>query len=149
MNMLSQIEHWGDTHRASWLVVLRVALGGLIVFKGVYFAINLDQLQALSQSVAYLSVGAAHYVLFAHLLGGPLILLGYFTRTACLMQLPVLIGAVVFVNAPNGLLAHGNSELWVSVLTLLALLLFSVMGAGKFSLDELRRKDEERSGKWS
>ena len=143
--IFSEIEHWGDAHRANWLVVLRVALGGFIVFKGAYFALHIDQLQEMSLSVAYLSVGLAHYVLFAHLIGGPLILLGYYTRTASILQLPVLLGAVIFVNAPRGLASlGGNSELWVSVITLLLLIAFSIFGAGKYSLDEMRRKEEMR-----
>ena len=144
MSTLSNIERWGDTHRANWLVAFRIALGGFITYKGVYFATHLDQLQRMSQEVVFLSVGAAHYVLFVHLLAGPLILLGYYTRTSCLLQIPVLLGAIIFVNAPKGFMTVGNqSELWVSIITLLILIVFSVMGAGKFSLDEMRRNQEK------
>jgi uncharacterized membrane protein YphA (DoxX/SURF4 family) len=144
MNTINRIEQWGDNHRVNWLVVLRVALGGFILYKGVFFAMNLEQLQEMSSSnLIYMSVLAAHYVLFAHLLGGPLILLGYYTRTACLIQVPVLIGAIVFINAPRGFMMVGNqSELELSIITLVLLALFSVMGAGKFSLDEMRRKQD-------
>lgn len=148
MNAITKIEHWGDHHRVHWLVVLRAALGVFIVYKGAFFAMNLEQLQDMSTNLIYMSVLAAHYVLFAHLLGGPLIILGYYTRTACLIQVPVLIGAIFFINAPKGFMMVGNqSELEVSIITLVLLLVFSVMGAGKFSLDEIRRKREALENK--
>tara|TARA_Y100001972_G_scaffold124328_2_gene173251 strand:+ start:1145 stop:1624 length:480 start_codon:yes stop_codon:yes gene_type:complete len=144
MNVITKIEHWGDTHRLSWFVIFRIALGVFITFKGIHFVNNLDQLREMSMNLAYMSAMAAHYVMFAHLLGGPLIFLGYYTRTACLIQVPVLIGAVIFVNFPSGFMSVGNYfELEISILVLLALIFFSIFGAGKYSLDEKRRHDEE------
>jgi uncharacterized membrane protein YphA (DoxX/SURF4 family) len=84
----------------------------------------------------------AHYIIFAHALGGPLIAFGLFTRFICLLQLPILIGAVLFVNYPKGLLSLGNHmEFEISVIVLAGLIVFVVFGAGKFSLDERRRKE--------
>lgn len=84
----------------------------------------------------------AHYVIFAHALGGPLIVVGLYTRIASAIQLPVLIGAVIFVNYPKGFLSIGSHmELEVSLIVLIGLIVFMIFGAGKFSLDEKRRKD--------
>ncbi|WP_258103897.1 DoxX family protein [Marinoscillum sp. MHG1-6] len=147
MSAISEIEHWGDSHRMNWMVALRVALGGFLLYKGIFFAMNLEMLQEMSRELAFMSMGAAHYVLFAHLLGAPLIILGYYTRTACIMQIPVLLGAVIFVNAPAGFMSVGNTyEFWVSIVTLLLLVLFSIFGGAKYSLDEMRRNRDLRQG---
>tara|TARA_B100000609_G_C16919062_1_gene283383 strand:+ start:75 stop:521 length:447 start_codon:yes stop_codon:yes gene_type:complete len=146
MNVITQIEQWGETHRLSWFVIFRLILGGFITYKGVDFMMNIGQLQEMTMNVAYMSAMAAHYVMFAHLLGGPLIFLGYYTRTSCLIQVPVLVGAIIFVNYQTGFMSVGNHfELEVSIVILCFLLFFSVFGGGKFSLDEKRRNQEENS----
>ena len=73
-----------------------------------------------------------------------MILLGVYTRFACLIQLPILIGAVFLVNAPKGFLSLGqHMELWLSILVLVGLITFVVFGAGKFSVDAIRRREAE------
>jgi putative oxidoreductase len=85
----------------------------------------------------------AHYVVFAHILAGPLIAVGLFTRIACVVQLPILIGAVFLVNYPKGLFSLGNHmELEISLIVLVGLIVFVVFGAGKYSIDEKRRREE-------
>jgi len=73
------------------------------------------------------------YVTYMHLLGGTLIFLGLWTRTAALLQLPIVFGAVFFVNILSPFV---NSELWLSILVLSLLLLFVVIGSGPLSLDK-------------
>jgi len=46
----------------------------------------------------------AHFIAFAHLVGGLLIAMGLITRPAILFQLPILIGAVLFVRPETGLI---------------------------------------------
>jgi uncharacterized membrane protein YphA (DoxX/SURF4 family) len=69
-----------------------------------------------------------------HLAGGTLIFLGLFTRMAAIFQLPIVFGAVFFVNI---LLSFVNSELWLSILVLALLVLFVIIGSGPWSLDRL------------
>ena len=86
----------------------------------------------------------AHYVVFAHILGGPLIFFGLFTRIVSCIQLPILIGAVFMVNAPKGFLSIGqHMELWSSIVVLIGLIVFMVFGAGRYSIDAKRRKEME------
>jgi uncharacterized membrane protein YphA (DoxX/SURF4 family) len=106
----------------------------------------MNDLQNTTAGVNFWFAGAflAHYVIFAHILGGPLIAVGLFTRFASLIQLPILIGAVFMVNAPKGFLSIGNHmELEISLLVLVGLVVFIVFGAGKYSIDEKRRRDLE------
>ncbi|MGE0588833.1 MAG: DoxX family protein [Cyclobacteriaceae bacterium] len=144
MSVVTKIEGWGNSHRPGWLDIFRIVLGVFITFKGFEFMFNIESLKITTEGMGMMFSGAAlaHYVIFAHALGGPLIVVGLYTRIASAIQLPVLIGAVIFVNYPKGFLSIGNHmELEVSLIALIGLVVFMVFGAGKFSLDEKRRKD--------
>lgn len=145
MNVVTKIEGWGNSHRPGWLDILRIGLGLFITYKGAVFASNIESLHMSMEGVNMLYAGAAisHYVIFAHLLCGPLIVFGLLTRIMCLVQLPILIGAVAMVNYPKGFMSVGNHmELEVSILVLVGLVVFMIFGAGKFSLDEKRRQEK-------
>jgi uncharacterized membrane protein YphA (DoxX/SURF4 family) len=106
----------------------------------------MDDLEMTASGLNVYFAGAyiAHYVIFAHILGGPLIVFGLFTRVVCLIQIPILIGAIVFVNYPEGFLSVGHHmELEISIIVLVGLILFMVFGAGRFSLDAKRRREME------
>lgn len=144
MSTITKIEDWGNSHRPGWLDIFRIALGVFITFKGFEFMFNIESLKLTAQGInlAFSAQIIAHYIVFAHALGGPLIAFGLFTRVASLLQIPILLGAVIFVNAPSGFLSIGSHmELEISLVVLAGLIVFVVFGAGKFSLDERRRKD--------
>ncbi len=146
MSVISNVESWGNHHRPGFLDIFRIALGIFITYKGLQFITNMDELQNTTRDISTWLAGAtlAHYVIFAHLLGGPLIVAGLFTRIICLIQLPILIGAVIFVNAPKSQLSLGSyMELWLSLLVLAGLIVFIIFGAGKYSIDAKRRKEME------
>lgn len=146
MSVITNIEGWGNSHRPGWLDIFRIILGVFITFKGFEFMMNFDTLESTASSVNLMFTGAslAHYVVFAHVLGGPMIIVGLFTRVVCAAQIPILIGAIIFVNYPKGFMSLGNHmELEVSIAVLLAAIVFMIFGAGKFSIDEKRRHDHE------
>jgi putative oxidoreductase len=144
MSVITSIEGWGNSHRPGWLDIFRIVLGAFITFKGFEFMFNIESLKTTTGNLnmMFSSAALAHYIIFAHALGGPLILFGLFTRAMCLIQIPVLIGAVIFVNSPKGFLSIGNHmELEISLIVLGGLIVFMIFGAGRFSLDEKRRKE--------
>ncbi len=142
MNMVTKVEDWGNAHRPGFLDIFRIALGIYITYKGFDFLNNIENLEMSLQgmNIAYTGTSIAHYVVFAHVLCGPLIALGLLTRIMCLVQLPILIGAVVWINAPKGFMSLGSHmELEISLTVLAGLITFIIFGAGKFSIDEKRR----------
>ena len=136
MNILHRVDQWSTTHHPGWLVVIRVALGIGLFAKGISFisdAATLQQLLASShftQSFPWLS----YVITWLHLFGGFMIIIGLFTRLMAALQIPILLGAVLFINSGNGVFASG-SELLLSLLVLLGLLFFLVEGSGPVSLD--------------
>lgn len=145
MNFLKKIEAYGDAHHPKWLDVLRIILGLLLFGKGLMFirdTVAIEQILANSK-FPWFSFAIAHYVAFAHLVGGVLITLGLLTRIAALVNLPVLIGAVIYVNAAKGFFSV-NSELELSIIVLFLLVFFLVYGSGPISVDKAVKKNEER-----
>lgn len=135
MNLLHRLEFWGDTHHPKGMDIVRIVLGIFLVYKGIEFITNMSQLVALMKNAPFSSfmyIVAGHYAAFAHLVGGFLITIGLFTRFACLIQIPVLLGAVIFVNTSQDML-RPYSELFISILVLLLLIYFLVVGNGPWS----------------
>ena len=146
MSVITDVEKWGNSHRPGFLDVFRIALGVFLTYKGIYFITHMHELEMTAAGVNTYFAGAtlAHYVVFAHILGGPMIAFGLFTRIVSCIQLPILIGAVFMVNSPKGFLSVGqHMELWLSIVVLCGLLVFMIFGAGRYSIDAKRRKEME------
>lgn len=145
MTVIQKIEHWGDLHHAKWLDVIRIVLGLLIFSKGIAIVSNTAALQdLLLQNNTYAFSGmmwslGLHIAGFVHLVGGILICIGLLTRFAAVIQIPILIVAVFFVNLSRGFSVL-NNELWLSVFVLLLVILFWVVGSGPFSVDQVMKK---------
>lgn len=141
MNLIHRIEHWGDRHHPQWLDYLRIALGIIILAKGISFVNDQEAVRRLIEQTNFqLSIwGAVHYVVFTHLVGGLFLFFGFQTRLAALLIFPVVVGAVFFVNITSGF-SFLNSELWLSILVMILLAVFLVAGSGKFSLDHMMDK---------
>jgi uncharacterized membrane protein YphA (DoxX/SURF4 family) len=65
--------------------------------------------------------------------------LGLLTRVAILFQIPIVLGAIIFVNLPKGILSF-NSEMELSILVLFLLVFFLIEGSGPLSVDEYIKK---------
>jgi putative oxidoreductase len=69
-----------------------------------------------------------------HTLGGTFIILGLLTRISAWAQIPIILGAIFFINLNNSL-SSTYQELLLSVLVLVLLIPFAFAGAGKISMD--------------
>src|SRR5918993_2233284 len=102
MNIVQRIEHWGDTHHPLWIDFIRMALGIFLCYRGYESLVSMSEMIGLMSSTLSFSnfalVLIGHYIVFAHLMGGFLMTIGLFTRFACLIQLPILLGAIIFIN---------------------------------------------------
>jgi uncharacterized membrane protein YphA (DoxX/SURF4 family) len=81
-----------------------------------------------------------HYVIFGHIMGGFMLAVGLLTRFAALIQIPILLGAIVFVNTD---LTNHFSEILLSIVVLILLIYFAIIGSGPWSLDRAFEKDAE------
>jgi uncharacterized membrane protein YphA (DoxX/SURF4 family) len=140
MNAIQKMGYWGETHHPAWLDVLRVALGMILLVKGILFLRDTEELgQIINHGFnGWSSFAIVHYVAFAHLFGGILVAFGLLTRLACIINLPILIGALIFINSNNVLGMH--PQLALTLVTFVLLIVFIITGSGPYSLDHYYRK---------
>lgn len=145
MNYLQRIEYWGETHHPRWMDIIRIALGVFLCYKGIEFAQDMSVvLNLISDNMSFGSLALTilgHYIVIVHIGGGFLIALGLLTRIASLLQIPILLGAIIFINAPEGLW-QPFSEMWLSILVFLLLVYFLVAGDGQWSFNWFAGRDK-------
>jgi uncharacterized membrane protein YphA (DoxX/SURF4 family) len=144
MSIFNNLDSWSDQHHPKLLDFIRILLGLIILFKGIYFISHTDELQLILEKSKFpwVSFIIAHYVALAHLAGGLLIVVGMFTRLAVAVQIPVLLGAVILVNSQRGFFSE-SSDLAFSLLVLLLLVFYFFYGAGYWSVDHTWSKKED------
>jgi len=117
--------------------IVRIALGGFLFYKAVDFLYNMSDLVNLMSSQSsfgsFTYVLAGHYVVFAHLLGGIFLIFGVLTRFACIIQIPVMLGALFFVRSNEDML-RPYSQMGITIVVLLLLIYFLIAGNGPWSI---------------
>ena len=144
MNYLQRLEYWGEAHHPKYLDIIRIAFGIFLCIKGIEFANNTAVLtetmgSSMSGNSFVLSL-TIQYIIFGHIIGGFLIAVGLLTRLACLLQIPILLGALIFVQWD--VMQH-FSQFFLALLTLILLCYFMIIGSGPWSLDKGLFKDEK------
>ena len=144
MSLLHQMNEWSSKHHPKWLVFLRVVLGLFLFIKGIDFIQNSVLLSDTISQTSFIKNASwlTTLIPWLHLLGGAMLLAGLFTRLFCLVQIPILIGAIIFVNAKKGIFA-GESDLMFSVIILILLVFFFIEGGGPLSLDNFLRNPKK------
>jgi len=146
MNLIHRIEKWGDTHHPRFLDIIRILLGIFLLLKGLGFMDNTANLKYLIETRADITVAPwvlmllVYYVTFVHMVGGTLIAMGIMTRFSAIMQIPVVFGAVFFINV---LQSPFNTDLTSSVVVLILLVLFAIIGSGRWSIENYLKSCNE------
>jgi len=144
MNAVARIEDWADHHHPVWLDYLRILLGVLIVVRCFSFAENQAVVTnfVLSHRFEYLTFMGAQYLILIGIGGGLLIAFGVLTRFAALINLPIVIGTLFFVNTRGGL-SFINSDVFISLAVLILLLLYLIFGSGIISFDRYAKTHDD------
>ncbi|HRP58136.1 DoxX family protein [Agriterribacter sp.] len=132
-----------NSRQPTVLTILRTALGLILFWKSFNFIRDTAIAQTLIEhtGVGVFSANAealALVITYLGLLCGFFIFIGLFTRIASVIQIPVLIVAVFFVNIQS--MGENKFEFFLSLITLLLLILFAIKGSGVFSADEYFRQ---------
>jgi uncharacterized membrane protein YphA (DoxX/SURF4 family) len=146
MKDANQLNHWIKLHGDLALDLVRIYLGIGLMVKAGYIAYNRDlflqQMDSMG-SMWFAPAIAVHYVILAHAFGGFCLAIGLITRGAAVVQIPILIGALFYMHLPQmaqSLQARQSAEF--AGLVLFLLVLFSVYGAGRWSVDHWLAKKE-------
>jgi len=147
MNAIQSFDHWLDSIKPppAWMDAVRFGLGGYLFYKGFVFTINFESLNELiaTSEWFFAQITMGHYISIVHLAGGLLIALGAFTRSNCMMNIPILLGAVL-INYDRFLTVDDHMGLINAIVVLALLIVFFIVGGGRYSVDELRRRDKEQ-----
>ena len=133
-------------NRFGYVVVFRVLLGLGLFIKGLQFVKDKSILnQVFKESLILQDYFWLETIIpWLNLLCGFFIIVGLYTRFNIILQIPILVGAIIFANAKKGIYA-GDAELALSIVILVLLLFFLFEGSGPYSLDRWMRKgDDER-----
>jgi len=148
MNLLQRFEYWGDRHHPKWADIFRFALGIFLCYKGIAFLENMgtmiNQMSGFLPNIYFSLSLLGHYIVFAHLIGGLMLAFGLLTRAACIMQIPILIGAIFFINSSEGMF-NSYSQMIITVVCLLGLFYFLIVGNGPWSVDKYLDEDKKKS----
>ena len=127
---------------------LRIYLGAALVIKGVYFIVNMNELEStLGDGLGQAQTMIAWSVVFAHVIGGASLFLGFVTRVAAAANAVILFGAVVVTtmnSTMGGDLLGKNVDFQFTTFVFFTLVLFVWRGSGPLSLDHLMRLDAEK-----
>lgn len=136
MSAYRSVVDWIAGHREVGVDIVRIYLGIGLFARGILFIAESQGVEALVDlsTFSIASAAVAHYVTFAHLLGGLMLAAGLLTRLSALIQVPILMGAVFFVHLEQGLLSP-NQSLEFSALVLFLLVIVFVFGPGPWSAD--------------
>lgn len=139
MDNWKKLVTWAESHRELWLDCVRIYLGLGLFVRGLVLVFDLrsEFFITVVQKAGdqwLTSAFMLHYVTLAHFVGGGMLALGFFTRLAAAVQIPILLGAVIFIHKGEGLMNVGQS-LEFSALVLFLLVVFFFSGAGRLSLD--------------
>jgi putative oxidoreductase len=136
----SQLRAWLTQHGDLGLELIRIWVGVGLFIKGLYFVGSMDRLTWMVEEgmgiMPFGTVFIAHYVAVAHLGFGLMLAAGLLTRLAALAQIPVLLGAVLFVHGAGGLNTEAQT-LEFTLLVLFILVVAAVFGGGRLSVDHL------------
>ncbi len=137
MRTLNELRAWIEAHRLLGYDLIRMYLGIALFVRGWLFVADSSRIMAFVEGQNldwFLPMAAVHYVALAHLAGGLMLAAGLLTRLAALAQVPILFVATFFLHLQEGLLSTSQS-LELSALVLFLLVVYSLFGAGPYSLD--------------
>ena len=140
---MAEINANDNARQPSWLTILRVALGLVLLYKAFNFIRIQGRAQMLVEQtgIGIFSRNSETFALIVTILSlvcGFFLTVGLFTRLSSIVQIPVLIVAVLFVNFKN--MDTNLFELILSIVALLLLILFAIKGSGFLSADEYFRR---------
>ncbi len=125
----NNIVKWTVQNRSICIEVLRIYLGISLLLKGINFFINQDQTLEYLSLTPFSDFISYHLIVFIHIIGGLMLAIGLLTRVAALIQIPLLIGAIIFV--------HWSQNVELVMLVLFLLCIFAIYGGGSFSIDQV------------
>lgn len=135
--------HKSSVSQPTWLTILRIVLGIVLIWKGVNFILDISALESMIEQTgigvfSHSSGAIALVVSVLSLLCGFFITVGLFTKVSSIVMIPIVIVAIIFVEMKN--IERNSLELILTIIVLALLILFAIKGSGPLSADEYFRR---------
>jgi putative oxidoreductase len=132
MRLLLRLNLWGEKNQSMWMDILRIVTGMAIMAKAIYFFTDDSTIvKALNENLGLNFTGLSSLLIIVQLISGVLLIIGFATRFACLIQIPIVGGAMAFIYVQNQI---PLITFIYTIAVLLSLAFFLIRGAGKLSL---------------
>jgi uncharacterized membrane protein YphA (DoxX/SURF4 family) len=130
------VGEWIGKNRDVLWDLVRIYLGFALVVKGFGYLFSHHAFVAAmtAAGVPFAGAGLAEVVALAHIAGGLMMAFGILTRIGAVIQIPNVLGAILFVHLRDGLFT-ANQTLEFALLVLFLLGIISIVGAGRLSID--------------
>ena len=133
------------TNRTSstWMSLVRIVLGLLLIWKGLLFIRDASELQVaiqrtgIGEYAGFLDVIAA-VVSILTLVIGIFLMVGFFTRITSHVQIAIIILGIVFLYSTG--IERSSFEMISTIIILSLLVFFAYRGSGPISFDEAIQK---------
>lgn len=135
-----------QTNRAGYaLDFIRIFLGVTLFVRSIVFVMDQPQLMEMLEGggANFLPTITAPYIILAHMAGGLMLIFGLLTRVAAVIQLPVLLGAILFINV-RAQTDAADEGLELSILVFFLLCVFAAVGSGRLSIDHFLRDRQSK-----
>jgi uncharacterized membrane protein YphA (DoxX/SURF4 family) len=133
MKLFDSIDQWSEQNHFIWADPIRFLLGAFIVWKGVQFGSELEDVPVIMGRFDFLAIFILVYIVIVQIAAGVVIMLGLVTRAAILCLLPILIGAIIYTPRATKLPIFTSEPL--AILTLFLTIGFLFYGSGVLSSD--------------
>lgn len=146
MNYLKRLEIWGNNHHPKWVDYVRIILGILLCYKAIVFLVDMSYLVSIMKSAidqdmsAFMIVFFGQFIVIVTLISGIFLIFGIHTRLICAIQIPILIGAIILLNWSG---STGAFELLFTLITLVLLVAFLVLGNGPLSYSSMFHEEDK------
>lgn len=136
---------WLEESKLDAIEYLRMFFGACLVIKGIYFffeGIYIHEILNETFNNPYVAVLVAHTIVAGHITGGVCIIFGFFTRLFCLLNIPILIGAMYYIHVEEGFFTQ-TQGLELTIIVLVLLITYAWYGSGKISIDQYLKKKKD------
>ena len=137
MKQINTLINWLNTNTEYAYPLIRIFLGIALIIRGIVLFVNPESIIQLDGANQY--YWSFSYVIIMHIAGGIFLTIGFWTKVAALLQIPVLFGAVFFVHLKQGLV-NVEQSLELSTLVLFLLIVYFLFGSGTFAVDNYIKK---------
>lgn len=137
---MSHYQEFVEKHRDWFLDFVRIFIGLVLILKGITFLNDMSTLMQATNTEFQTQAGMgwgyatlAHFIIFAHILGGAFLTLGFLTRIVIPFQFPTLF--IAAMSGPISKIYFKATSPFESAMLIVLLIMLLLWGDGRISID--------------